>query len=184
MQFAVIIILLVLPSSSVYTFCTLLYLSWGCFVTCICTKDCVTFFVQQFVLQSISKHTNVAYIWRDTTSIYTWYTSLVYCCIFCTLHPSTHHLFDCCIFIDRYHVKPKHPLISYDGVCLMAVLYTNASDEWYIITIDWWYGVEMAWLQPCRGRCNRDMLTGAPYVMARWRISFWHFSGYSGEWFA
>jgi len=113
MQFAVIIILLVLPSSSVYTFCTLLYLSWGCFVTCICTKDCVTFFVQQFVLQSISKHTNVAYIWRDTTSIYIWYISLVYCCIFCTLHPTTHHLFDCCIIIDRYHDKPKHPLISY-----------------------------------------------------------------------
>ena len=139
------------------------------------------FLYNSLLLQSISKHTNVAYIWRDTTSIYTWYISLVYCCIFCTLHPSTHHLFDCCIFIDRYHVKPKHPLISYDGVCLMAVLYTNASDEWYIITIDWWYGVEMAWLQPCRGRCNRDMLTGAPYVMARWRISFWRFSGYSGE---
>ena len=123
MQFAVIIILLVLPSSLVYTFCTLLYLSWGCFVTCICTKDCVTFLYNSLLLQSISKHTNVAYIWRDTTSIYTWYISLVYCCIFCTLHPSTHHLFDCCIFIDRYHVKRKHPLISYDGVCLMAVLY-------------------------------------------------------------
>ena len=104
------------------------------------------FLYNSLLLQSISKHTNVAYIWRDTTSIYIWYISLVYCCIFCTLHPSTHHLFDCCIIIDRFHDKPKHPLISYDGVCLMAVLYTNASDEWYIITIDWWYGVEMAWL--------------------------------------
>ena len=41
----------------------------------------------------------------------------------------------------------------------MAVLYTDAGDECYIITIEWWYGVEMAWLQPWRGRCNRDMLT-------------------------
>jgi len=58
---------------------------------------------------------------------------------------------DCCI-INRYNVKPKYPLISYVDVCLMAVLYTDAGDECCIITIEWWYWVEMAWLQPCRGR--------------------------------
>ena len=52
----------------------------------------------------------------------------------------------------RYNVKPKYPLISYVDVCLMAVLYTDAGDECCIITIEWWYWVEMAWLQPCRGR--------------------------------
>jgi len=55
---------------SVRHFCTLLYLSWGCFVT-----------------------------WGHTCICYIWYISLVYCCIFCTLHPSTLHLFDCCIII-------------------------------------------------------------------------------------
>ena len=62
---------------SVRHFCTLLYLSWGCFVT-----------------------------WGHTCICYIWYISLVYCCIFCTLHPSTRHLFDCCINYDRYNVKP------------------------------------------------------------------------------
>ena len=55
---------------SVRHFCTLLYLSWGCFVT-----------------------------WGHTCICYIWYISLVYCCIFCTLHPSTLHLFDCCKII-------------------------------------------------------------------------------------
>lgn len=43
MQFAVVIILLVLPSSLLYTLQIVVSI-WGCFVTCICTKDCVTFF--------------------------------------------------------------------------------------------------------------------------------------------
>ena len=60
---------------------------------------CHIFLYNSLLLQSISKHTNVAYIWRDTTSIYILYISLVYCCIFCTLHPSTRHLFDCCIIM-------------------------------------------------------------------------------------
>ena len=55
-----------------------------------------------------------------------------------------------------YNVKPKYPLISYVDVCLMAVLYTYAGDECYIITIEWWYG----------GR--KTMLTGAPYVITWW----------------
>ena len=82
----------------------------------------------------------------------------------------------------RYNVKPKYPLISYVDVCLMAVLYTDAGDECCIITIEWWYWVEMAWLQPCRGRRDYvDWCTVRDYVMARWRISFWSFSGYSGK---
>lgn len=65
------------------------------------------FLYNSLLLQSISKHTNVAYIWRDTTSIYTWYISLVYCCIFCTLHPSTPHLFDCCIIMIGVQCQTK-----------------------------------------------------------------------------
>ena len=38
----------------------------------------------------------------------------------------------------------------------MAVLYNDAGDECYIITIEWQDGVEMAWLQ-WRGRCNREI---------------------------
>jgi len=81
----------------------------------------------------------------------------------------------------RYNVKPKYPLISYVDVCLMAVLYTDAGDECCIITIEWWYWVEMAWLQPCCGR--RDYVDWCRTWLRddQRRISFWSFSGYSGK---
>ena len=107
MQFAVVIILVVLPSSLVHTFCILLYLSWGSFVTCNALKIVHIFLYNSLLLQSISKHTNVAYIWWDTASVYIWYISLVCCCIFCTLHPSTPHLFDCCIIMIGVQCQSK-----------------------------------------------------------------------------
>ena len=73
-QFAVDIILLLLPSSLVYTLRKLLHLSWGFFVTYV--QKIVYHFLQKslILLQPISKHTKhttVAYFWRDKSFIYT-----------------------------------------------------------------------------------------------------------------